>query len=494
MRKVLRLYSLFLIFCGLFCGLAFVQGKAVSDRQLIENRQGVEALHIDGLAPKVENAAYRPGKDAADLFIENVAEPAATETASADPPGAGLGMLWALLGVFVGGMALNLTPCVYPLIPVTISYFGAKSISNDAGRSSVAMHGLLYVLGLALMNSMLGVFAALSGQLLGGMLQNPATLLVVAAIMVIFALSMFDLWEFRLPVFVTGVAARNYAGYFGTLFIGLTLGIVAAPCIGPFVIGILMWVAGTGNPWLGFVVFFSLSLGMGCPLFILALLSGRLDRLPKSGEWMLWIRKAMGWVLIGMAAYFVKPVLPSVGGTVLLAAATLGAGIHLGWISAGNAESRAFKMMRKGVGAACIVIACGVIWASAVHGEGIKWQAFSDKALTEAKAAGKPIIIDFYADWCAPCREMDRLTFHNESVIEAAGRDFIMIKVDLTRSGDPAKERLARRYYVRGVPTILFLEPGGDERMELRVLEVMPPEKFLARMNELKNVASGAAQ
>ncbi len=415
-----------------------------------------------------------------------VAEANESKPVSGSASESGTGMLWAILWVFIGGMALNLTPCVYPLIPVTISYFGGKAASSGESGSSVAAHAVVYILGLALMNSMLGVFAALSGQLLGGMLQNPATLLAVAAIMVVFALSMFDLWEFRLPVFVTGAAARNYTGYFGSLFIGLTLGIVAAPCIGPFVIGILMWVAGTGNPLFGFIVFFSLSLGMGCPLFILALLSGRLDRLPKSGEWMLWVRKAMGWILIGMAAYFVKPVLPFVGGTAVLTAAALGAGIHLGWMSAGKAESRTFTMIRKGVGAACIVIACGVIWASTVHSEGIKWLAFSDQVLTEAKTAGKPIIIDFYADWCAPCREMDRLTFHNKSVVEAAGKDFIMIKVDLTRSGDPAKERLARRYYVRGVPTILFLEPGGDERMELRVLEVMPPEKFLARMTQLK--------
>jgi len=401
------------------------------------------------------------------------------------PADVGLGMFWSIFWVFMGGMALNLTPCVYPLIPITISYFSSKSTDLKAWRGSTCINALLYVLGIALMNSMLGVFAALSGRLMGTLLENPVTLVLVALVMCVFALSMFGVWEIRLPASLTNAAARNYAGYFGSLVMGLTLGIVAAPCIGPFVAGILVMVANTRDPVFGFWIFFSLSLGMGFPLFILALLSGRLSVLPKSGEWMLWVRKGMGWVMIGAAAYFIAPIMPQALGVGLLCATALAAGIHLGWIDSTGGRSVAFKWIKKGVGIACIGIACVLIW-NALPSEGVKWTPFSEGVLAEAKASGRPVIIDFYADWCSPCRRLDKLAFHDRSVIEAA-RDFVMIRVDFTQSGDHAKESLAHQYSVSGVPTVIFLKPGGEERVDLRVMDIMEPDQFLARMNELKN-------
>ncbi|MGA2224895.1 MAG: cytochrome c biogenesis protein CcdA [Syntrophobacteraceae bacterium] len=399
--------------------------------------------------------------------------------------GAGLGMFWSIFWVFMEGMALNLTPCVYPLIPITISYFSAKSTDLKAGRGSTCVNALLYVLGIALMNSTLGVFAALSGRLLGTVLENPVTLVLVALVMCVFALSMFGVWEIRLPASLTNAAARNYAGYFGSLFMGLTLGIVAAPCIGPFVAWVIVWVANKGDPVFGFWVFFSLSMGMGVPLFILALLSGRLAVLPKSGEWMLWVRKGMGWVMIGAAAYFIAPIMPDALGVGLLCAIALAAGIHLGWIDSTVGRSAAFKWIKRGVGIVCIGIACALIW-DALPSEGVKWIPFSEGVLAEAKASGRPVLLDFYADWCSPCRRLDKFAFHDRSVIGAA-KDFVMIRVDFTKSGDHAKESLAHQYGVSGVPTVIFLKPGGEERVDLRVMDILEPDQFLARMNELKN-------
>ena len=243
----------------------------------------------------------------------------------------GWAMIWTLLGIFAGGMALNLTPCVYPLIPITVSYFGGQAAKGGQGRKLVA-HGLCYMLGLAVTNSVLGVVAALTGGLMGAMLQNPIVLAVVAAVLILFATSLFGLWELRLPRGLTQAAAKSYTGYFGSLFMGLTLGVVAAPCIGPFVLGLLTWVASMGSPWLGFLIFFTLSLGLGLPLFFLAMFSGQIEKLPRSGGWMIWVRKLMGWVLVGMAVHFIRPVLPGPWGTILLAAVALAAGLHLGWI------------------------------------------------------------------------------------------------------------------------------------------------------------------
>ena len=261
-----------------------------------------------------------------------------------DPSFQGWGMLWTLLAIFAGGLALNLTPCVYPMIPITVSFFGGRSTGRPTRATQLVLHGLCYLMGLALTNSTLGVVAALTGGLMGAMLQNPIVLALVAGVLVLFATSLFGFWELRLPGGVSQMAGKSYTGYFGSLFMGLTLGIVAAPCIGPFVLGLLTWVAGIGNPWFGFLIFFVLSLGLGLPLFVLALFSGQLQRLPRAGGWMLWVRKLMGWVLVGMAVHFIRPVLPEILKIGLPVVVALAAGLHLGWLDKNEANFRAFPV------------------------------------------------------------------------------------------------------------------------------------------------------
>ncbi|UCB50028.1 MAG: thioredoxin family protein [Deltaproteobacteria bacterium] len=395
----------------------------------------------------------------------------------------GWAMIWTLLGIFAGGIALNLTPCVYPLIPITVSYFGGRS---GKGRGKLVGHGLLYIAGLSLTNSVLGVIAALTGGLMGVLLQNPIVLTLVAAILLFFATSLFGLWELRLPSGLTQAASKSYAGYFGSLFMGLTLGVVASACIGPFILGLLTWVGSLGSPYLGFLLFFTLSLGMGLPLFILALFSGLLEKLPRSGEWMLWVRKLMGWVLVGMAAYFVRPILPKSAGIFLLAGVALAAGLHLGWVSRSRASFRAFEWLRSAVLLGGLVMAAFLTSSWVMKGPGVAWRPYSDQLLSEARQSGKPAIIDFYADWCAPCRELDEVTFHDPQIVHQAKRDFVMIKVDLTRKGNPVHEALLRQYGIKGVPTVVFLDRQGDERRDLRLVDFLPADQFLIRMVELR--------
>ena len=410
---------------------------------------------------------------------------------TAEPPRApgplhGWAMLWTLLGIFAGGLALNLTPCVYPLIPITVSYFGGQASKADHGHGKLIASGLCYLLGLAVTNSVLGVAAALTGGLMGSILQNPLVLVAIAAVLVAFALSLFGLWELRLPSALTQAAVRSYSGYFGTLFMGLTLGVVAAPCIGPFILGLLAWVGSMGSPWLGFVVFFTLSLGLGLPLFFLAVFSGQLQKLPRSGGWMLWVRKLMGWVLVAMAAHFVRPILPESGAVLLMAAVVLSAGIHLGWLDRNTAGFRLFAWLKTAAGVACIVSATFLVASWAMRGPGIQWRTYSEETLSAARSQNKPVIIDFYATWCTPCRELEEVTFHNADLVKQAAKDFIMVKVDLTQGGNPFNERLLQQYGVKGVPTIVFLDPSGQERPELRLVDYIPPESFMGRMAELK--------
>jgi len=377
------------------------------------------------------------------------------------------GLPLTLLILFLGGLALNLTPCVFPMIPITVGFFAMQS---DGRRSRRFALSLSYVVGIVITYSVLGVFAALSGRMFGSWLQSPAVLIGFAVLMLILASSMFGVWEFRVPQFIANRSAGR-AGVAGALTMGLFVGIVAAPCVGPVVVALFTLVAAIAKPVVGIAMFATLAFGLGFPYLI------ALNAMPKPGEWMVQVKKAMGFVLIGMAFYFLRAVIGETGFRIGVAASLLIGAIFL-FASRGPRG----RIMR--LACATILLVAGVAFAIPPRkGVAVQWKKYDAAAVTAS--AGKPVVIDFFATWCIPCKELDEKTFSDAGVAKDLNR-FTRIKADLTNNQDPLVQELTKRYSIVGVPTVVFIDSSGHEQQTLRLTGFEKPEQFLVRIQQVK--------
>jgi thiol:disulfide interchange protein DsbD len=268
---------------------------------------------------------------------------------------------------------------------------------------------------------------------------------------------------------------------------GLVMGFVAAPCIGPFVVGLLTYVGQRGDPLLGFVLFFTLAMGLGLPYLILGTFTGAVNKLPASGMWMVGVRRVFGVILIAMAAYFAAPLMPADSGRWLMSAVLVLGALYLLVIDRTGHEQPTIDRVMRVLAAAMLV--AGVVMAPTLRlggaapgdaTEHLAWQPYEGTAVEAAVAGGGPVIVDFYADWCAPCRELDEKTFaapEVSGVLEGYSR----FKVDLTRSS-AENQALAGEYRVMGVPTVIVFS-GGEEIFRITGFE--PPAQFLARLQQV---------
>lgn len=392
---------------------------------------------------------------------------------------------WAFLAiVFLGGLASSLTPCVYPMIPITISVIGA---SADQGKFKSFSLAVTYVLGICATYTVLGLAAAYSGSLFGGLMQNPWVIGGVAVVFLVLAAAMFGFYEFALPSSMTTKASMvGGGGYVGSFVVGTVAGVVAAPCTGPIVALLLVKIAAEYTVLQGVAVMLAYSLGLGQIFLLIGTFAGMLNTLPGSGTWMVEVKHLFGVVMVAVAIWYLGQILPPTVTTVLWAAWVLLAAWELG------GRMTVFKGPRKParIALALVLLVAGLVTVLRPSPEvptehdasmAMTWGDDHDGGAALANTSKKPMIVDFTADWCAACKELEHFTYTDPAVVECAA-EFVPVMVDGTDK-TPEFERLRKKYKVRGLPAVYFVCPEGEVVNDLTLKGFEPADQFLDKMN-----------
>ena len=401
------------------------------------------------------------------------------------------GQVWlAFLLVFAGGILTSLTPCVYPLIPITVSIFGAN---ESAGLFKSFLLSIVYVLGIVVTYSILGVAVASTGAVFGQIMANPWVVGFISVILVSLGLSMFGVFEIRLPYSVQNrlntVGGTGFAGGFA---MGTVAGVIAAPCTGPALAVVLTYIATTGSLFLGFWLMFTYALGMGLLFIGIGTFSGLLSALPRSGGWMYVLENIFGIAIITMALYFLKDVFPPLqnflqnslpyfavaGGLVLI-------GLWLGKLTQRFSGMPAGMQFRKACGLLLAVLGAymfvgGIQQPAGPH---LNWVYDETEGLEIAQREDKLVMLDFYASWCAACKELDHKTYADPAVA-AKLANYVNVKLDFTRSSETT-EALTEKYQIPGLPVVIFIDAEGA--VLKRFTGFVDPEEMLSILNEIES-------
>lgn len=421
-------------------------------------------------------------------------------------------LMVAIALVWLGGLLTALSPCVYPLIPITLSILGARQAGS-------AFKGFLlaatYVGGMVVLYTTLGVSFAWFGALAGSALQSPLITIGVALFCLVMAASMYGAFELVLPSSLqTRLSQLGGGGFQGAFVMGLVAGIIAAPCTGPVLSFILTLIARERDLYKGAALMFCYALGMGMPFLVLGTFSQAIARLPKSGKWMEIIKSVFGLLMLGAGLYYLQIGLPQVAAAVApvgkaglyLGPALLAVGVAVGALHLSFKYAPIAEKLRKGIGVAIATagILCFLAWTDAPaehspnaprHAE-IAWvrigaeetaAATFDAAVAGARRDGKPLMIDFGADWCIACKELDKLTFVDPRV-QAEAERFINIKINATTE-TPALNALQMKFGVVGLPTVVFLSAAvtaGATALGIEpVTGFLPADAYLEKMKQV---------
>jgi thioredoxin:protein disulfide reductase len=396
------------------------------------------------------------------------------------------GSFTALLLVFLGGLLTSFTPCVYPMIPITVAVIGAQASGK---KLSGLVLSLFYVFGIGVTFSALGMVAAKTGSLFGSAMNHPVFKILIAAVFLLMGLSMLGAFVMQMPPSLAArLRGKKRKGFLGAFFTGTVAGLVVSPCISPLLVVILTWVAKKGSLLLGFGLLFSFAMGLGVLFVVIGTFSGALRALPKSGLWMELIERGFGILLVTMAVVFMKPVLSPFIYACLWAVSLVFGGTFLGAFTPLDKESDGKRKITKAA-AVLMVMFAGILLFQAYTGgstrtdsikafqedsasgegtpwitssaEGIPWISSETKAFQIAGAAGKYVLMDFFAEWCAACRELDEKTWPDVTVQKAAA-GFFPLKMDLTEKNDRNSD-IQKKYKILGMPTVIITDSKGNE-------------------------------
>jgi thiol:disulfide interchange protein DsbD len=352
-----------------------------------------------------------------------------------------------LLGsFFILGLAMALTPCVLPMLPIMSSViFGSKTNRHrDISKLRSSVLALSYVFGMAIMYSIAGMITAALGANIQAWLQNPWVLSIFALMLLALAASLFGFYELRLPQSIHNkidrIAGKQEGGsVIGAFMLGAISTLIASPCVTAPLAGVLAFIAQTGSIPLGGILLFVMALGMGLPLMLLAI--GAKGIIPKAGAWMTVVQKIFGVMLVALAVWVASPIFTS-------------------------SKTSSNETMHR--------LESGLVF------QRVATAAELDAALSQAKKNGQPVLLDFYADWCVTCKEMELLTFSDEKV-KAALDAYQLIQVDVTKN-TTEHQRILKQYALFGPPAILFFDANGEEKVSRRVIGFMKAGRFLERL------------
>ena len=456
---------------------------------------------------------YPPMQETFDLDLSSVGVAALAPRTAPSPVGgaeegriaAALknGGLWAAVAAFFGfGLLLAFTPCVFPMIPI-LSGIIAGHEHAKLNHTRGFLLSLAYVFGMALTYAAAGVAAGLSGTMLSAALQNPWVLGTFAAIFVLLAFSMFGFYELQLPTFLQSKlseeANRLHGGHFASVFaMGAVSALIVGPCVAPPLAGALLYISQTRDVVQGGAALFSMGLGMGMPLLLIGATGGAV--LPRSGPWMESVKQVFGAVMLGMAIWLISPLIPAVVHLLLWASLLICSAIYLHALDPLPHTASGFRRLWKGIGVIALLIGVAMM-IGALSGSRDILQPLSGLRATAdgrpgsaltflrvrdvgeldarlAQARGRPVLLDFYADWCVSCKEMERFTFTDPRVRAKLGQ-FVLLQADVTENsaGDQA---LLQRFNLFGPPGYVFFGASGNELAESRVTGFKPAAEFLS--------------
>lgn len=425
--------------------------------------------------------------------------------------GQGLGM--TVLLFFCGGMLLAFTPCVFPMIPILSGIIAGSGTASASRGFSLSF---AYVMGVAIPYTLAGMLVALfgAGLNLQVLLQQPAAIISSAIVFVVLSLAMFGLYELQLPEFLrsrlNSVSEHQHGGsLIGAALMGAISGLVVSPCVTPILAGALIYVAGSGDVATGALSLFFLAFGMGVPLIIMGTGGGHL--LPKAGAWMEGIKRFFGITMLAIAVWLLDRIIADSLAMALFGFLAGGYGIYLGAFEPVSESTsrirRTFAMMLTLYGALLVVGAAGggsdplqplnhgtaqqpTTSANSESSDTTAQQTGAWKrlvgsdalatALSNAKASGKPVLVDFYADWCASCKVLEKETLTKPDVLSALS-EHVLLKVDITEINDDS-QKIMEKYQILGLPCLVFFDANGVEIAGKRILGEMGPGNFLAHM------------